>query len=178
MKAVNWVRGAVAPVVVPPKPFHWKTLLLISIGLWAASFLFQGEEAFRDSLATLGWLLLTISVCWRTTQPPFVLFGIPLSPWITGTLLCVLVHSDVSDENPYLAFKLWPLISAILLIIIELFQVRFKVKESPLFDRSQFILLLLLHLNFICWIEFYIVTSQWLEQNPGFLQETPIIRQT
>ncbi|MGL5082047.1 MAG: DUF5357 family protein [Microcoleaceae cyanobacterium] len=173
MKSLNWLKGSVTPAL-PPRFLHWKTLLLFSVGIWLTSLFLQDESSFKDNLASLGWILLTLGICWRTTQPPFVIAGIPLSPWITGTLICAAIYQD----NPYLAIKLWPLISSVLFIVIELFQVRFGFKTSTLFDRSQLILLLLIHLLFICWIEFYLVGSQWLEKNPAFLKNAPIIRQT
>ncbi|NJK39208.1 MAG: DUF5357 domain-containing protein [Oscillatoriales cyanobacterium RM2_1_1] len=163
------MRSTVAPVVVPPRFFHWKTLLLISVGIWLASLFIGDQASFKNNLAMLGWILLTVGICWRTTYPPFVIGGIPLSPWITSTLICISIYA----YNPTLAVKLWPLLSAILLIVVDTLQVRMNTKSSFLFDRAQLILILLLHLLLVCWIELYLVGNQWYDWNSDFLENNP-----
>ena len=109
---VNRFKSIVNPIA-PPKIFHWQTLLLMSIVIWGISFT-AAEKDLQNSLAVIGLILLTLSIGWRTSQPPFILSGVLLAPWITGTLVCLLIFQQTGANGADLAIKSWPFVCGFL----------------------------------------------------------------
>ncbi len=145
--------------ILPPQPFHWKTLLLISILIWMISALAEAESdnILSDRLATLSLIILIFGICWRTSQPPFVIYGVPLSPWISGALMTVLLYQKMSVTMPHFPLQVFPIISGCLIYIVEFFNEKLKIRPSPPLMRSQFIIVMLSHLMISCWIKFYFI---------------------
>ncbi len=152
---------------LPPRFVHWKTLLLISVVIWTLSFIAIDEEG-RDTFAALGWLLLTISIGWRTTQPPFILGRFPLSPWIVATLISLLIYQRSYQTDPTLAFKAWPVLAAVLIILIERIKHQNPEKSPPLIGRKTLVMIILIHCLIAAWMEIYVIILQESENSPLF----------
>lgn len=150
---------------VPPRFIHWKTLLLFSIVIWILSFLaFDGGQEF---LAAAGWILITISIGWATSLPPFIIGKIPLSPWVIATFICLLLYPITDDETNLIgALKAWPIIAAIFIAVLEWFKTRNPEKLPPLLSRNTLTIIILIHLLISCWIEIYFLVAQQIENNP------------
>ena len=149
---------------LPPRFFHWKTLLIFSIVIWVLSFL--ALEETRELIAAVGWILLTISLGWATSQPPFIIGAFPLSPWVIATFICLLIYQITNETEPTFAFKVWPLIAAIFIIVVEWFKSRSPEKSPPLLSRQTLVIIVLIHVLLSCWIEIYILVAQQIENNP------------
>lgn len=154
---------------IPPRFAHWKTLLLFSIVIWVLSFFILDET--REVIAAVGWILITISLGWATSLPPFVLGSFPLSPWVIATFLCLLIYQITDDTNPTLAFKVWPLIAAVFLAVVEWFKTRDPENSPPILSRQILVIIILIHFLLSCWIEIYILVYQQMENNPEFNPE-------
>lgn len=164
------VKSFVNPIA-PPAIFHWKTLLLISIVIWGISFTTTDKDV-QDTLAVIGLILLTISIGWRTSQPPFILGGVLLAPWITGTLVCLLIFQQTAATGVDIAIKSWPFVCGFLIVLFELIKAQSGDSSSPQIARPSVIILLLIHILLTCWVEFYLLVFQWTESNPNLLPKT------
>ncbi|MEL7034980.1 MAG: DUF5357 family protein [Cyanobacteria bacterium J06592_8] len=176
---VDRVKGVVSPAI-PPRFVHWKTLLIVSVVIWILSFS-TFDQINRDTLATLGWILLTIAIGWRVTQPPFILGSFPLSPWIASTFLCYLIYQRTYDTDPTLALQAWPIIAAILIAVVEWFKARSPETSPPLLGRKTLINIILVHILVGCWIDLYFLIVQKIENdpdlNPRITQPRPALKQ-
>lgn len=163
-------------VIKPTKPLDWRSFLLISIIIWLASILGTTDEEIRNQLAVLSWLLLTVAIGFRTIQPPFIVGGIPLSPWITSLFLCLLIYQKTEATRPDFALKSWPLISACLVFVLEFIRDQFKIQSPPPLVRLGFIIIWLIHINIYCWIEFSLRVDNWLENIPEKIPKQEIFQ--
>lgn len=158
--------------ILPPKAFHWKTFLLISIVVWLLSVVAEADLILQDRLAILSLVFLVIGICWRTSQPPFVIYGIPISPWVSSALISLLLAQKMA-VMPYFPLQVFPIISGCLIYIVEFFNEKLNIRPSPPLMRANFIIVMLSHLLISCWIKFYFIMAG----NPGTLRNTPIIEQ-
>lgn len=156
-------------IIKPTHPLDWRTFLLMSIGVWAISLFVTNDDYNRNNLALLSLLSLTISIGIRTNYPPFVLGRVSLSPWITAALLCLIIHQKTGINRPDFAIKSWPIIAVCLIFIMEFIRDKFKIQSSPPLVRMGFLIVLLIHINFYCWIEFSIRAEKWLQIDPNIL---------
>ncbi|VXD18954.1 conserved membrane hypothetical protein [Planktothrix serta PCC 8927] len=163
-------------VFKPSKPLDWRTFLLISLTIWIASIFGTTDENVRNDLAILSWLALTIGVGLRTSQPPFIFGGIPLSPWTTSLLLCLMIYQKTEITRPYFALKSWPLLAVCLLFILEFIRDKFKIQSPPPLVRMEFIIILLIHINIYCFIEFAVRVENWLERVPEVIPRREIFK--
>ncbi|HEY9863514.1 MAG TPA: DUF5357 family protein [Candidatus Obscuribacterales bacterium] len=155
-------------IIKPTHPLDWRTFLLISITIWVISLLMINDND-KNNLALISLLILTISIGIRTNNPPFVLGGISLSPWIAAALLCLIIHQKTGINRPDFAIKAWPIIAACLIFILEFIRDQFKIQSPPPLVRMGFLIVLLIHINVYCWIEFSLRAEKWLETVPNIL---------
>ncbi|MEA5540181.1 MAG: DUF5357 family protein [Limnoraphis robusta] len=160
---IDRFRTVVNPVM-PPRFIHWKTLLLVSIVIWGLSFI--ATDYNQETIAAIGWILLTISLGWRASQPPFIFGSFPLSPWLIATLISLLIYQRTDETEPTLALKVWPVIAAILLVVVEWLKSRNPEKSPPLLGRKILLIIILIHLLLSCWIEIYLLIFQQSENSP------------
>ncbi|MGB3404486.1 MAG: DUF5357 family protein [Microcoleaceae cyanobacterium] len=159
--------------ILPPKPFHWKTFILISIIIWILSAAVETDDILQDRLAVLSLIFLITGICWRTSQPPFVISGIPLSPWICGALISLLL-SQKMITLPFFPLQVFPIISGCLIYIVEFFNEKLNLRPSPPLMRPNFILVMVSHLLISCWIKFYFIIAN----NPNIINNTTIVKNT
>ena len=160
---INRVKTVVRPAL-PPKFIHWKTLLIFSIVIWVLSFI--ALDNTQEIMAALGWILLTASLGWATSQPPFILGSFLLSPWVIATFISLLIYQLTEDTEPTLALKAWPLIAAVFIAIMEGFKSRSPENSPPLLSRTSLVTVILIHVLLSCWIDLYILLVQQIENNP------------
>jgi peptidoglycan/LPS O-acetylase OafA/YrhL len=152
-------------IIKPAHPLDWRTFILISIVIWIASILVFNNEDTRNNLALLSLLILTIAIGIRTNEPPFIIKEISLSPWITSLLLCLIIYQKTEITRPNFALKSWPIIAACLIFILEFIKDKFKIQSPPPLVRIGFIIILLIHINIYCWIEFSLRVGNWLPRD-------------
>jgi peptidoglycan/LPS O-acetylase OafA/YrhL len=156
-------------IIKPNHPLDWRIFLLISIAIWIASVLAINNDYVRNDLALLSLLILAIAIGIRTSEPPFIIGEIALSPWITAALLCLIIHQKTAMNRPDFAIKVWPIIAVCLIFIMEFIRDKFKIQSSPPLVRMGFLIVLLIHINLYCWIEFYLRAEKWLQTVPNII---------
>ncbi|WP_448563005.1 DUF5357 family protein [Trichothermofontia sp.] len=171
----SWVK-----MLIPPQTSSWQTFFLISI---SSFFLAQFVHAkfIQSFLKNLGWLFAIMSVHWWTFQNSkkvsiFKQFFI--GPWVTGLLVCLVLLQGWLLSHPdrvllYTAAS-WPLISVAIAILPRFSDpgVRFAGTEDDpqkqqkiIENRREIMLLVLGNLILSCWLRFYFIIVQWVEQS-------------
>ncbi|MGC9525174.1 MAG: DUF5357 family protein [Limnospira sp.] len=162
----------------PPRLYHWRSAIFFGLLAWLISLLIVGNNPDRgNALAAFSWIVLTAAIAWRTTQPPFVIRGIPLSPWIAGTLISIFIYQETDDEMPGFAIKVWPIICGCFIFLVELIKVRFKVSHERPWVRGPFLLLILAHLVLSSWIALYFLVDKWVDEYPDLFRQQILIDQ-
>lgn len=157
--------------LLPPQLIHWKTAILIGIFLLLMSALETKNQNLKNILIDSSWLLITIGVGWRTNQPPFVIRGISISPWIIGALISIFLSGKLPLNRQSLAIIFWPLISVCLAAIIRFIQSGAKLQNPLPLVRPIFLIIILTHVLISCWLAFHFIIQGWLEEYPSLLAE-------
>jgi hypothetical protein len=157
--------------ILPPQLLHWKTPILISIVLFLMSAVEIKNKELKNILTDLGWLFITIGLGWRTNKPPFVFWGISISPWIIGALISVFLSENLVLNRQFIAVIFWPLISVCLATIVGFIQSGAKLQNPPPLIRPEFLVVILIHLLISCWLTFHFIIQGWLEEYPSLLAE-------
>jgi len=171
MKNPNKIYIIIQKNLLPPQFVHWKTILLISLFLFLMSVVEINNQELKTILADFSWIFLTIGVGWRTNQPPFLLQGISISPWIIGALISVFLSSKLVADRQSLAVIFWPLISVSLAVIIRFIQSDRKLQNPPPLIRPIFLIIILTHVLISCWLAFHFLVQGWLAAYPSLLAE-------
>ncbi|MDB9512067.1 DUF5357 family protein [Kamptonema animale CS-326] len=158
-------------ILLPPQVLHWKTPLLISLFFFLFSALEIKNKALKDTLADCSWLFLTIGIGWRTSQEPFIISGISLSPWITGALISWFLSVNLTPDRQSLAVVFWPLISICLAVIIKFIDSGAKLQPPPPLIRPIFLVIILTNTLLTCFLAFHFIIQDWLQQYPSVLAE-------
>ncbi|MGE5656567.1 MAG: DUF5357 family protein [Actinomycetota bacterium] len=170
MKVLKELYKILQKVLIPPKLYHWKVPLLVSLCLWLSALLTQDSE-WRNYLANLSWIFLIVAIGWGTTQPPFLINGISLSPWITGALISVFLSGTLTRDHQPFAIISWPLVSACLATLLEFKISRLNFEISFPLVRPTFLIFILIHALLSCWLGYYFMIQTWLENYPSILAE-------
>lgn len=168
---------SVVNTVKPPKLYHWKSVVIVGLLAWLVSGLLTDNIERSNSIANLSWILLTAGISWRTNQHPFIIRGVSLSPWITGTLITVLIYQETAEKLPTFAITVWPIICACFVFLIESIDAKFKPGKSLPLIRGPFLLLILSHVVLSCWISFYFLVGNWVQQYPDIFEQKIMLQQ-
>lgn len=171
MKNLTKFTAILQKVLVPPRLVHWKTPVLISVFFFFLSALETKNQGLKNTIADCSWLFLTIAIGWRTSQEPFIVGGISLSPWVTGALICVFLWENLTPDSQSLAIVFWPLISICLAVIIEFIRSGAKFQSSPPLVRPIFLGVILSHALISCLLAFHFIIQGWLAEYPTLLVE-------
>ena len=157
--------------MIPPKVVHWKTPLLLSIFL---ALLTVGAVTDRDTRALLfdmSWLFFTLSMGLLTSQQPFVINRVSLSPWVTSILIGLWLLIRLPSDKKEIAWISGPLIAVVVLAIIEVWKSESKREGIRSLVRPQFLMITLVHLLFSCWFGFHFLIQGWIQQYPSVLSQ-------
>jgi len=171
MKNLIKINVTLQRLLLPPKLIHWKTPILVSLFFFMLSVLERENEALKNTLADCSWLFLTIGISWRTSQEPFIVGEVSLSPWVTGALICVFLWENLTSDRQSLAVIFWPLISVCLAVIMEFIRSGAKLQTTPPLVRPMFLVIILLHALISCLLAFHFIIQGWMAAYPSLLAE-------
>ncbi|OCQ96659.1 hypothetical protein BCD67_16255 [Oscillatoriales cyanobacterium USR001] len=169
MKTLTKANTFLQKYLLPPQFFHWKTPLLISLFFFLISALEIKNQGLKHSLGDFSWLFFTIGVGWRTNQPPFLIRGISISPWIIGGLISIFLSGKLAFDRQALAVIFWPIISVCLAVIIKFINSGAKLEPTPPLIRPIFLIIILIHVLISCWLAFHFIIQGWLNEYPSVL---------
>nr|MCU0516315.1 DUF5357 domain-containing protein [Oscillatoria sp. Prado101] len=166
-KKLNLVREKLTPKNI----FNWQTLLLICVlfgGIaWAYKIGLQetAYESAADYILALAGVLAIIALDWCASEKKYYIGGFHLGSWSKGALICIFIFAVLSEnsgrEFPYLMLIIWPVISALIALLQKLHK-----SDSDL-SVAQVFILILTSLLISCWLEFYFLLQNWLQEYPS-----------
>jgi hypothetical protein len=157
--------------MLPPKVVHWKTPLLLSIFLALLSVAAFTDWPTRRFILDMSWLFFTLSMGLLTSQKPFVIKGVALSPWVTSFLIGLWLLVRLPADRKEIAWISGPIIAVVILAIVQIWQSESKWERARSLLRPQFVMITLIHLLFSCWFGFHFLIQDWLQQYPSVLSE-------
>ena len=161
----------VQKAMLPPKVVHWKTPLLISIFLALLSVAAVTDAPTRTTIADFSWLSFIISMGLLTSQPPFVIYGVSISPWVTSVLIGLWLLVRLPLEHKAIAWIAGPLIAIVVLAAIEIWNSESKWERIKSLVQPQFLIITLTHVLISCWFAFHFLIQGWLQQYPSVLSQ-------
>lgn len=159
-------------ILIPPRAYSWQTLIYLSIFSWLMSSLSTGY--IKDIIAFGGWFFLIFGTAWYTTDKPLLIPGtnMPIGAVITGFLVSVFAFGNQEDVLTPRTIVLWPTISALITAIPEFFEgtgTEAKTQLPKIEDRQKIIMLVGSCMVISCWLQFYFVTDNWVNEYPSLL---------
>ncbi|MEH2071751.1 MAG: septal junction protein FraD [Nostoc sp.] len=183
-KFIEGLYAGIRKILVPAKAYSWQTFIYLSVFSWLLSYLATGY--IRDIIAFFGWMFLIAGTSWYTTEDPLRVPGtfMPVGAVITGFLVSVFAFGSQKDGVTPTTIVLWPTISALITAIPEFIEgsdTDAKAQIPKPEDRQRIIVLLASCMLLSCWIQFYFVVDNWLEQYPSmqtdsFRRNTFVVR--
>jgi hypothetical protein len=161
----------VQKAMMPPKVVHWKTPLLLSIFLGLLTVAAVTDLATRTLLFDLSWLLFILSMGLLTSQQPFVIKGVSLSPWVTSILIGLWLLIRLPSDKKQIAWICGPIIAVVVLAIIRVWKSDSKREGIRELMRPQFLMITLIHLLFSCWFAFHFLIQGWIKEYPSVLSQ-------
>ncbi|OUL37121.1 hypothetical protein BV372_03760 [Nostoc sp. T09] len=173
-KFVSDVYAGIRKLLIPDRAYSWQTLIYLSLFSWAISYFATG--AIRDTIAFFGWLFLIAGTAWYTTDDPARVPGtyMPVGAVITGFLVSVFAFGQQDYGITPRTIVLWPTISGLITAIPEFFEgsgTDAKAQLPKPEDRQRVIVLVASCMVLSCWIQFYFVVNNWLEEYPSLLSD-------
>lgn len=174
-KFVEGLYAGIRKVLVPPKAYSWQTFIYLSVFSWIISYFAIGY--IKDIIAFFGWLFLISGTAWYTTQDPLRVPGtfMPVGAVITGFLVSVFAFGSQRDVITPTTIVFWPTISALITAIPEFIEgsdTDAKAQIPKPEDRQKIIILVASSMLLSCWLQFYFVVDNWLEEYPSLQADT------
>ncbi len=174
-KFAEGLYAGIRKVVVPPKAYSWQTFIYMSVFSWVLSYFATGY--IKDIIAFFGWLFLIAGTAWYTTEDPLRVPGtfMPVGAVITGFLVSVFAFGSQEDIITPRIIVFWPTISALITAIPEFVEgndTDAKARIPKPEDRQRIIVLVASSMLLSCWIQFYFVMNNWLQQYPSLQADT------
>ncbi|MBW4630714.1 MAG: septal junction protein FraD [Iphinoe sp. HA4291-MV1] len=159
-------------ILIPPRAYSWQTLIYLSLFSWLMSSLSGG--IVKDIIAFCGWLFLIFGTAWYTTDSPLYIPGtnMPIGAVITGFLVSVFAFGQEEDVLTPRTIVLWPTIAAVITAMAEFFEgtgTEAKTQIPKIEERQKIIVLLGSCMVISCWLQFYFVTENWINEYPSLL---------
>jgi hypothetical protein len=156
----------------PPRFFHWKMLLILTLLLGIAAVLTMNYIEWQETFITWGYLsfIATLSVFFKEKPLKFQRFS--LHPWLLGGLISLFFYYNFSGENlTEFALLAFPLFSVCIASIYEIWESGVQWQVSIPLIRADFIIFILIHCLISFWIRFNILIEHWLKDYPSVFAE-------
>lgn len=167
-----WTR--VAGFLFPQDYLSWQTPMYLGLFSFLMSWIARLSPTLAVTetfIATGGWLFFAIGVGWFLEANTVHPFGIPLSPWASGIIVCAYFFSFFPRQLP-LALTVWPLVSVVIAAIPQFLNWELKPRIPKPGIRQQLILMLLVALLMSNWFQFYFRLQTWFDRYPSLLADS------
>lgn len=147
----------------PPRAYCWQTLFRLSLFSALMSAIARGF--IGEIIAILGYFLLIVSLAWLGIESRW-----QSTPWLVAALICTLLWGLLKIQ-PQILILLWFPLSAIVASLASFISQNLEFK-LPLPKEGQGIMILLeIQILLACWVQFYFLCNDWLQQYPSLLLE-------
>ncbi|MBE9186637.1 DUF5357 family protein [Microcoleus sp. LEGE 07076] len=161
----------VQKAMMPPRVVHWKTPLLLSIFLGLLAVAAVTDLWTRTLMFDMSWLLFALSMGLLTSQKPFVIKGVSLSPWVTSIIIGLWLLIRLPSDKKEIAWISGPIIAVVILAIIRVWKSDSKRESIRELMRPEFLMITLIHVTFSCWFTFHFLVQSWIQQYPSILSQ-------
>jgi Family of unknown function (DUF5357) len=178
-KANDWFQSRFKDI----PQFSGTTALLLGIFSWLVYLLIQ-EPAAKELVAITGWFFLIVGTDWvlfkKTVPIPLLGLKITYGPWVTGALVSFALYINrffIQDEAT--ALVSWPLLSGLIAAVPTVLKTGPQIKRYEDFlprERQFLVLLALISILLSCWIQFYFLLDNLVQQYPSLLADANISR--
>ncbi|MBW4645580.1 MAG: septal junction protein FraD [Goleter apudmare HA4340-LM2] len=161
-------------LLLPTKAYAWQTLIYLSVFSWGLSYF--ATTPIKEIIALCGWLFLIAGTAWYTTDDPVRVPGtfMPVGALITGFLVSVFAFGNERDGITSSTIVLWPTVAALITAIPSFFAgtgTEAKAQLPKPEERQKLVILIASCMVISCWIQFYFVMENWLQQYPSLLSD-------
>lgn len=175
--AFNFLEGlflGVKKLLVPAKAYSWQTFIYLSIFSWGISYF--ATAPIKEIIALFGWLFLIAGTAWYTTDDPLRVPGtfMPVGALITGFLVSVFAFGNEQSGITPRTIVLFPTIAALVTAIPNFFVgtgTGAKTQIPKPENRQKLIVLFASCLLVSCWLQFYFVMENWLQEYPSLMSD-------
>ena len=169
---VLWAR--ISDFFFPKDYFSWQTVVYMGVFSLAMSWVARLSGTLRiteNLIATAGWIFFALGAGWFLEEKKIRPFGISLSPWVAGAIVCLYTFNLLPFGTFPMALMSWPLASVAIAAVPQFltWEFRPKVPRPPV--RQQLILMLLIALLFSSWFQFYFRLQSWFGDYPSLIAD-------
>jgi hypothetical protein len=160
--------------LLPERYFSWKTVLYLSLFSWLMSLaaFWLGATSFTVTLITIfSWVFLAMGIGWGVDTSKINLFGVSISPWLSGGILCIFLFGLFSDSWFKPALAAWPMVSFLVVALPNLLDWDLTPRMPSPVIRQRLILLFFLSLLLSSWFLFYFRLQSWVKAYPSLASE-------
>ncbi|MGJ3249196.1 MAG: DUF5357 family protein [Elainellaceae cyanobacterium] len=191
LKSLDDIGKSIWNFLDPSQAFSWKTLISLSLFSWSA-MLIIGESPLaaldssnddvqlsplQHAFFILGWVFLNLGIGWgfakdaqgqKKSKIKIPLLSREFYPgaWVTAGVTCFFLFRLWNPEWRALALISWPLVAAIYDAIAKTISSIVGKKWPEPQVRQDLIISALLHILVSCWLGFYFLVQNWIEEYP------------
>jgi|GEM_PF-2395372 len=156
--------------IKPPIIFSAQTLILLSIYSLAVGLLATGFT--RRFVIACGWMFFITGTAWLMNEKPIRVNSILLNFWISGIIICLFVFGYVLEQLRQI--ELWVMLPLVVMLITAINEftdqkLNFYIPNVAIRQRSA--MLLTVHLLISCWLQFFFVINNLLNEYPSLIRE-------
>ncbi len=166
--------AGIANFLFPKDYFSWQTVVYLGIFSLVMSWVARLAETLavtENLIATAGWIFFALGVGWFLEEKKIRPFGLSLSPWVAGAIVCLYFFNLLPFGTFSMALMAWPLVSVVIAAVPQFLTWEFKPKAPRPPVRQQLILMLLMALLFSSWFQFYFRLQSWFEDYPSLIAD-------
>jgi len=155
----------------PPMIFSAQTLVLLSFYSLFIGILTTGFT--QRFIIACGWMFFISGTAWLMNDNPIrINNSILLNYWITGIIICLFVFGYILEQLHQL--ELWVILPLVVMLITALndftdANLKFCIPNVP--TRQKLVTLLAVHLLISCWLQFFFVANNLLNDYSSLLGE-------
>ncbi|HHP7245768.1 MAG TPA: DUF5357 family protein [Elainellaceae cyanobacterium] len=191
LKSLDDIGKSIWNFLDPRQAFSWKTLISLGLFSWIA-MLIIGESplvaldsskddvqlsSLQHAFFILGWVFLNLGIGWGfandAKDKKKSKIKIPLLDWefypgalVTAGITCFFLFRVWNPEWRAAALISWPLVTAIYTAIPKTISSIVGKKWPEPQVRQDLIISALLHIIVSCWLGFYFLVQNWIEEYP------------
>ncbi|MBP0020447.1 MAG: DUF5357 family protein [Cyanobacteria bacterium SBLK] len=147
----------------PPRAYCWQTLFCLSLFSALMSAIARGF--IGEIIAIFGYLLLIVSFAWLGIESRW-----QSTPWLVSALICLLLWGLLKIQ-PQILILLWFPLSAIVASLASFITRNLEFKFPNPHEGQEIVILLEIQILLACWVQFYFLCNDWLQQYPSLLSE-------
>ncbi|MGK7927156.1 MAG: DUF5357 family protein [Spirulina sp.] len=147
----------------PPRAYCWQTLFRLSLFSVLMAAIARGF--IGEIIAIIGYFLLIVSIAWIGIENHW-----KFTPWLISALICLLFWG-LFQIKPQILMILWLPLSAMVASLTNFITRNLEFKIPHAKEGQAIVILLEIQILLACWLQFYFLCNDWLQEYPSLLFE-------